>query len=114
MISHGRLHRVSAGQTARTFSSFKQRGRSWRNGGRLQMHRPPRPVQPSMLAPGHRVDQLSVRIEDLNLKIAKDMTALLVIGDEGIRGPVRSMEGLITFGPAALNFEVLNRRPPRN
>ena len=67
-----------------------------------------------MLAPGNRVDKLSVRIEDLNLKIAKDMTALLVIGDERIRGPVGSTEGLITFGPAAFNLEVLNRRPPRN
>src|ERR1700730_3903105 len=114
LISLCQLHRVSSGQHARTFSSFKQRGRRWRNGGRLQMHRPPRPVQPSMLAPGNRVDKLSVGIEDLNLKIAKDVTALLVIRDERVRGPVRSTEGLITFGPATPNFEVLNRGPPRD
>ena len=111
LISFGELHRVLAGQHARSLRRFKQRRRCGSDRRRLHTHSPAGAVQSAMLAAGNRVHQFAILIEDLDLQIAEDVAPFLVIGDLRIRGPTPAAESFVAFGPATLHVKVLDRRP---
>ncbi len=61
-----------------------------------------------MFAARNRIHQLAILIEDFDLKVAEDVTLLLVIIDERVGGPARSVETLVALSPASVGVEPLN------
>src|SRR5262249_56881204 len=77
---------------------------------RLEPHAPRCTIQPAMLGRRDCVEQLAIRIEDFDLEVAKDMAALLVIGNESVGRAALADESFVTLGPTPLSIEVLNGR----
>ena len=67
-----------------------------------------------MGAPGNRVNEFSILIEDFDFQIAEDVATLLVIGNLGAGRAWTAGESLVAFGPASARDEILNHRPAGN
>ena len=65
--------------------------------GSFQPHRPRGAVQAAMLGAADGVEQLALLIEDFNLHVAIDVAASLVVGDQRIRRPAGTDEGLVAL-----------------
>src|SRR3984885_6789753 len=86
------LHRIHTRQHAWPLRRLEHgTGGGW-NLGRLHTHRPGGAVDTAVLAAGDGVDEIALFIEDLNLEIAEDVAASLVIRDGSVLWTGRPME----------------------
>src|SRR5580704_10328978 len=68
-------------------------------------------IESATLASSDGVEQLAILIEDFDLQIAKDVAALLVVGDGCVTRTADADEGLVTLCPTGVSIEVLHCRP---
>jgi len=109
LIAPGQLYGVGAGKNARAGGGLKERLCRGRNDRGFELHGPGGAVQSAVLAAGDGIEQLAILIKDFDLKIAEDVAALLVVGDEGVDGTAGTGEGFVALGPAAVGVHVLDR-----
>src|ERR1700733_839283 len=107
------LHRIHARQHAWPLRRLEHSpGGGW-DSRALYAHRPGGAIDTAVFAACDGVDEISLFIEYLNLEIAEDVAASLVVRDGRVLWTGRPMEGVVALRPSALSLHVLNDRRNR-
>ncbi len=61
-----------------------------------------------MFAAGNGIEQFAVLVENLDLEVAKDVAASLVVSNESVAGAAAAKKSCVAFRPSSTGFNVLD------